>query len=80
MIQYKYTSKGSRRVRAAMSAVPSEFHLALFREMLRIPLVEEEIERPDSEDQMKLDPPGHRSGSHVGRPYDVALQGCVGRL
>jgi len=53
MIQYKYSGAGLDGFLRRGPGHPPEFQLKLFREMLRIRLIEEEIERRYSEDQMK---------------------------
>lgn len=53
MIQYRYAGEGLAGFVHRGSKYPPEFHLKLFREMLRIRIIEEEIERRYSEDQMK---------------------------
>src|SRR4030095_1343185 len=53
MIQYRYEGEGIEGVLRRGSTHPRKFHLRLFRDMLRIRLIEEEIERRHHEDQMK---------------------------
>src|SRR5262245_6823588 len=53
MIQYRYEGEGIEGFVRRGPAYPREFHLQLFREMFRIRLIEEEIERRYHEDQMK---------------------------
>jgi len=53
MIQYRYEGEGIEGFLRRGPAYPSEFHLRLFRDMFRIRLIEEEIERRYHEDQMK---------------------------
>ena len=53
MIQYKYADEGLDGFARRGHAHPPDFQLRLFRDMLRIRLIEEEIERRYSEDQMK---------------------------
>jgi pyruvate dehydrogenase E1 component alpha subunit len=53
MIQYKYIGEGQEGLVRRGSAYTPEFHLKLYRAMLRIRIIEEEIERRYSEDQMK---------------------------
>ena len=53
MIQYRYEGEGVEGFLRRGPAYPREFHLRLFREMFRIRLIEEEIERRYHEDQMK---------------------------
>jgi pyruvate dehydrogenase E1 component alpha subunit len=53
MIQYNYDGEGLAGLVRRGPAYTPEFHLTLFRAMLRIRLIEEEIERRYSEDQMK---------------------------
>jgi TPP-dependent pyruvate/acetoin dehydrogenase alpha subunit len=53
MIRYRYEGEGIEGFLRGGSVYPREFHLQLFREMFRIRLIEEEIERQYHEDQMK---------------------------
>src|SRR5687768_15795491 len=53
MVQYQYAGEGHAGFARRGSQYPPEFHLKLFRDMLRIRIIEEEIERRYSEDQMK---------------------------
>jgi TPP-dependent pyruvate/acetoin dehydrogenase alpha subunit len=53
MIRYTYAGEGFEGFRLRGSAYSGEFHSKLFRNMLRIRLIEEEIERRYHEDQMK---------------------------
>jgi pyruvate dehydrogenase E1 component alpha subunit len=53
MIQYNYDGEGLAGLIRRGSEYAAEFHLTLFRAMLRIRIIEEEIERRYSEDQMK---------------------------
>ena len=53
MIRYHYTGAGYRRWLGASLPYERDFLIGLFRSMLRIRLIEEEIERRYREDQMK---------------------------
>ncbi|HEU4878601.1 MAG TPA: thiamine pyrophosphate-dependent dehydrogenase E1 component subunit alpha [Gemmatimonadaceae bacterium] len=53
MIRYRYEGEGVEGFLRRGPAYAREFHLRLFREMFRIRLIEEEIERRYHEDQMK---------------------------
>ena len=53
MIRYMYAGEGLDGFVRRGSSYPREFHSKLFRDMLRIRLIEEEIERRYHEDQMK---------------------------
>ena len=53
MIHYQYDGDGLEGFLSRGSSYPREFHLKLFRDMLRIRMIEEEIERRYHEDQMK---------------------------
>jgi TPP-dependent pyruvate/acetoin dehydrogenase alpha subunit len=53
MIQYRYEGEGVEGFLRRGPAYSQEFHLQLFRQMFRIRLIEEEIERQYHEDQMK---------------------------
>jgi pyruvate dehydrogenase E1 component alpha subunit len=53
MIRYNYEGEGIEGFERRGPAYPREFHLRLLREMFRIRLIEEEIERRYHEDQMK---------------------------
>jgi acetoin:2,6-dichlorophenolindophenol oxidoreductase subunit alpha len=53
MIQYTYSGEGLDGFVRRGQQYPPEFHLTFFRDMLRIRLIEEEIERRYCEDQMK---------------------------
>jgi acetoin:2,6-dichlorophenolindophenol oxidoreductase subunit alpha len=53
MIHYKYEGEGAQGFLSRGPRYPAEFHLRVFRQMLRIRLIEEEIERRYHEDQMK---------------------------
>jgi TPP-dependent pyruvate/acetoin dehydrogenase alpha subunit len=53
MVQYSYTGEGLKGFAPRGSHRPAEFHRTLFRAMLRIRLIEEEIESRYHEDQMK---------------------------
>src|SRR6266540_5360728 len=52
-IHYKYEGEGADGFLSRGPQYPAEFHLRVFRQMLRIRLIEEEIERRYHEDQMK---------------------------
>jgi TPP-dependent pyruvate/acetoin dehydrogenase alpha subunit len=53
MIQYRYEGQGIDGFLHRGPTYPREFHIRLFRDMFRIRLIEEEIERRYHEDQMK---------------------------
>ena len=53
MIRYPYAGAGLAAFRQTGAKYPTEFHLSLFRAMLRIRLIEEAIEGRYHEDQMK---------------------------
>lgn len=53
MIKYAYTGGGYKTWEARLAGHDKKFLVRLFREMLRIRLIEEEIERRYHEDQMK---------------------------
>jgi acetoin:2,6-dichlorophenolindophenol oxidoreductase subunit alpha len=53
MVQYTYSGEGLRGFADRDARYPAEFHQTLFHRMLRIRLIEEEIERRYPEDQMK---------------------------
>src|SRR3972149_6241731 len=53
MIKYKYSGKSYTEWADAQARYGGEFLLGLFRDMLRIRLIEEEIERRYRDDQMK---------------------------
>ncbi len=53
MIQYTYAGEGPAGFVRRGSEYPPQFHIKLFRDMLRIRIIEEEIERRYHEDQMK---------------------------
>lgn len=53
MIKYKYTGKGFSSHENGKKAYDKKFLLFLYREMLRMRLIEEEIERRYCEDEMK---------------------------
>ena len=53
MIRYMYAGEGLDGFVRRGPSYPREFHSKLFRDMLRIRLIEEEIERRYHEDQMK---------------------------
>ena len=53
MIRYPYAGAGLAAFRQTGAKYPAEFHLSLFRAMLRIRLIEEAIEGRYHEDQMK---------------------------
>jgi TPP-dependent pyruvate/acetoin dehydrogenase alpha subunit len=53
MIRYPYVGDGLAAFRQTGARYPPEFHLSLFRAMLRIRLIEEAIEERYHEDQMK---------------------------
>ena len=53
MVRYSYTGTGYRDWENRPLPLPGDFMLSLFRSMLRIRIIEEEIERRYHEDQMK---------------------------
>lgn len=53
MIKYKYSGKSYIEWADAQMRYCGDFLLRLFRDMLRIHMIEEEIERRYSQDQMK---------------------------
>lgn len=53
MVRYKYSGNGYRGWNAVRGRFQDEFLVRLFRDMLRIRLIEEEIERRYHQDQMK---------------------------
>jgi pyruvate dehydrogenase E1 component alpha subunit len=53
MVQYSYTGGGVQGFARRGSSYSADFHRTLFRAMLRIRIIEEQIERRYSEDQMK---------------------------
>jgi pyruvate dehydrogenase E1 component alpha subunit len=53
MIQYSYAGEGLKGFEPRGTNHPAEFHRTLFRHMLRIRMIEEEIESRYHEDQMK---------------------------
>ena len=53
MIRYPYAGEGLVGFHARGASYPTDFHLSLFRAMLRIRLVEEAVEARYHEDQMK---------------------------
>src|SRR5258707_2950879 len=53
MIRYPYAGEGLAGFHSRGANYPTEFHLSLFRAMLRIRLIEQAIEARYHEDQMK---------------------------
>jgi len=73
MIQYRYEGEGIEGFVRRGPAYPREFHLQLFREMFRIRLIEEEIERRYHEDQMK-------TPIHLAIGQEATSVGCCAAL
>lgn len=73
MIRYPYDGEGARTFRRFAGRHDRSFLLGLFRAMLRIRIVEEEIERRYSEDQMK-------TPIHLVIGQEAAAVGCCAAL
>ena len=73
MIQYRYEGEGIAGFLRSGPGYPREFHVRLFREMFRIRLIEEEIERRYHEDQMK-------TPIHLVIGQEAASVGCCAAL
>jgi TPP-dependent pyruvate/acetoin dehydrogenase alpha subunit len=73
MIRYPYAGEGLAAFRRLGASYSLEFHLALFRAMLRIRLIEEAIEGRYHEDQMK-------TPIHLVIGQEAASVGCCAAL
>src|SRR5678815_4940223 len=73
MIEYLYAGEGLEGMRRRAASHPAEFVVSLFRAMLRIRIVEEEIERRYHEDQMK-------TPIHLVIGQEAASAGCCAAL
>ena len=73
MIRYRYTGEGARGFERFAGQHRAEFEAALFRSMLRIRRIEEEIERRYHQDQMK-------TPIHLVIGQEAAAVGCCSAL